>query len=78
MKTSMIALAFATFATTGFAHASDAPAASANPAGAAQIQQWNPSEAGAMQKTRAEVRNELLQAEHDGQLSYLRKVYQGS
>lgn len=78
MKTSMIALAFAAFATAGLAHASGAPAASADQPGAAQIQQWNPNQTGAMQKTRADVRHELVQAERDGQLAYLSNLYRGS
>lgn len=78
MKTSMIALAFAAFATAGLAHASDATATTGDQPSAAQMQQWNPSQTGAMQKTRAEVRHELVQAEQDGQLAYLSKVYRGS
>lgn len=31
-----------------------------------------------MQKTRAEVRHELVQAERDGQLAYLSNLYRGS
>ncbi|MFM0093881.1 DUF4148 domain-containing protein [Paraburkholderia sediminicola] len=77
MKTSMIALAFAAFATAGFAHASDAPATTAGQSGAAQTQQWKPSQSGATQKTRAEVRQELLQAEKDGELAYLSTLYRG-
>ncbi|MFP3186749.1 MAG: DUF4148 domain-containing protein [Paraburkholderia sp.] len=77
MKTSMIALAFAAFATTGFAHAADAPATSGTQLSPAQIQQWNPGTAGAAQKTRAEVRHELVQAEHDCQIAYLNKLYRG-
>ncbi|CAE6733856.1 hypothetical protein R69927_02296 [Paraburkholderia domus] len=78
MKTSMIALAFAAFATAGFAHASEVPAASAGQSAAAQIQQWNPSQTGAMQKTRAEVRHELVQAQQDGQLAQISSLYRGS
>ena len=78
MKTSMIALAFAAFATAGIAHASDAPATTGGQSGTAQTQQWNPSQTDAMQKTRAEVRHELVQAKQDGQLAYLSKVYRGS
>ncbi|MFM0280448.1 DUF4148 domain-containing protein [Paraburkholderia sediminicola] len=78
MKTSMIALAFAAFATAGFAHASEAPTTTGGQSNAAQVQQWNPSQSGAMQKTRAEVRHELVQAEQDGQLARLSSLYRGS
>ncbi|NPT55391.1 DUF4148 domain-containing protein [Paraburkholderia elongata] len=79
MKTSMIALAFAAFATAGFAHASDAPtAATEGQSGAAQMQQWNASQSGTMQKTRAEVRHELVQAQQDGKLPRLNSLYRGS
>ena len=78
MKTSMIALAFAAFATAGFAHASDAPATTSGQSAAAQMQQWNPGQTGAMQKTRAEVRHELVQAQRDGQLAQLSSLYRGS
>ncbi|MFM0209606.1 DUF4148 domain-containing protein [Paraburkholderia sediminicola] len=78
MKTSMIALAFAAFATAGIAHAADAPATTGGQSGAAQMQQWNPSQTGAMQKTRAEVRHELVQAEQDGQFARLSSLYRGS
>jgi hypothetical protein len=78
MKTSMIALAFAAFATAGFAHASDAPATTGGQSAAAQVQQLSASQTGAMQKTRAEVRHELVQAEKDGQLAQLSSLYRGS
>ncbi|RKE37671.1 uncharacterized protein DUF4148 [Paraburkholderia sp. BL23I1N1] len=79
MKTSMIALAFAAFATAGFAHASDAPAAATvSQLGAAQVQQWSANQTGAMQKTRADVRHELVQAQKDGQLAQLSNLYRGS
>ena len=78
MKTSMIALAFAAFATASFAHASEAPATTGGQSAAAQMQQWHPSQTGAMQKTRAEVRHELVQAQQDGQLAQLNNLYRGS
>jgi hypothetical protein len=77
MKTSMMALAFAAFATTGLAHASETTVIGNQP-GAGQLQQWEPVQPGAAQKTRAKVRLELLHAEQDGQLVYLRKLYRGS
>ena len=78
MKTSMIALAFAAFATIGVAHAADVTATTANQPGAAQALQWSSNPAGAMQKTRAQVRHELVQAQQDGQFAYLSKLYRGS
>ena len=78
MKTSIIALALAAFATTSVAYASETPAtAAAQPAVAAQTQQWSPNQINATQKTRAEVRHELALAEHDGEIASLNKLYQG-
>lgn len=78
MKTSSIALAFAAFATAGVAYASETPATTAaQPALAAQTQQWSPNQINATQKTRAEVRHELAQAEHDGEIARLNTLYQG-
>jgi hypothetical protein len=77
MKTSMIALAFAAFAVTGLAHASGNTATDGTQPSAAQLQQWSPAPQSGAQKTRAEVRQELVQAEHDGQIAYLSKLYRG-
>jgi hypothetical protein len=77
MKTSMIAVAFAAFAMTGLAHASSNTATNSTEPSAAQLQQWSPAQQSGAQKTRAEVRQELVQAEHDGQLAYLSKLYRG-
>jgi hypothetical protein len=78
MKTSSIALAFAAFATAGVAYASEAPTTAAiQPAAVAQIQQWSPNQINAAQKTRADVRHELVVAEHDGEIARLNKLYQG-
>ncbi|MGA7778673.1 MAG: DUF4148 domain-containing protein [Paraburkholderia sp.] len=75
MKNSIIALAFAAFATVGVAHAANV---TADQQDAAQTQQWSASQSGAMQKTRAQVRQELVEAQKDGQLAALRKLYQGA
>jgi hypothetical protein len=78
MKASMIAFAFAALATTGIAHAADSVAANGGQSGAAQTQQWTPSQNGFAPKTRAEVRHELVQAQHDGQLASLQNLYRGN
>ena len=78
MKTSMAAVAFALFAIAGVARASDATATVAGQPGTTQTQQWNFSQTDATQKTRAEVRQELVQAEKAGQLASLRNLYRGS
>lgn len=78
MKASMIALAFAAFATTGFAYAATPAPTSATQSVVVQTAQWSPAHQDVAGKTRAEVRQELVQAEHDGQLAYLNKFYQGS
>jgi hypothetical protein len=80
MKTSIIALAFATFAVAGVAHAAgvtDATATLAAQSDAAQTQQWGVSQMSSAPKTRAEVRHELALAEHDGEMARLSKLYQG-
>jgi hypothetical protein len=78
MKVSMIALAFAAFATTASAYA--VPSADANAAryDAQQTQQWTPNQGSATAKTRQQVRQELVRAQKDGQLAALNKLYQGS
>lgn len=84
MKNSMIALAFAAVATLALTQGAEAAQVASNTAAndfqpsAAQLQQWSPAQSGATQKTRAEVRQELVQAEHDGQLAYLSKLYRGN
>ncbi|MFM0741361.1 DUF4148 domain-containing protein [Paraburkholderia xenovorans] len=77
MKTSMVVLAFAAFTAFGFAHAADAPANGAQP-GSVQVQKSDAQAPAATQKTRAQVRQELLQAQQSGQLSYLTQLYRGS
>lgn len=77
MKVTMLALAFAACATTVSAYAAN-PAT--NPADAApqHSQQWTPAQNASQAKTRAEVRQELVRAQNDGQLAALNKLYQGS
>ncbi len=74
MKTSIIALAFAAFAASGLAQAADTTTTSA----AAQTEQSGTSHIVAPQKTRADVRRELAQAQKDGQLASLSTLYRGS
>jgi hypothetical protein len=76
MKTTMIALALAGLATTGSAFAQSATTAPAPTTLAqtsvAQAGQWIPPDGQtAAPKTRAQVYQELVQAEQDGQLDYL-------
>jgi hypothetical protein len=78
MKVSMIALAFAAFATTASAYAVPSADANAVTHDAQQTHQWTPDQANATGKTRKEVRQELVRAQHDGQLAALNKLYQGS
>ncbi|MFM0672586.1 DUF4148 domain-containing protein [Paraburkholderia sediminicola] len=83
MKVSMIALTLAACVIGSVAHAavptpSTATVDSSQIAQAAQPQ-WSASVASATSKTRAQVRQELVQAEKDGQLANLnRSLYMGS
>jgi hypothetical protein len=77
MKTMMIALAFAgiagiTATSSAFAQsAGEAPA----PAATAQAGQWvSPDSQAVAPKTRAQVYQELVHAEQDGQLDYLNRT----
>lgn len=81
MKVSTIALTFAACALTASAYA----ATPANPADqrtqsydATHTVQWTPAANAPHAKTRAEVRQELVRAEKDGQLAAINKFYQGS
>lgn len=85
MKVSTLALAFAALA----ASATAGSAFAANPASSAvdetvvsydvqHAHQWSPAQSTPAGKTRAEVRQELVHAEKDGQLAALTKLYQGS
>ena len=81
MKTMMIALAFAGLAaTTGSAFAqstapAQAPAQAPAPTLLAQTGQWVPPDGQTIQpKTRAEVYQDLVKSEQDGQLDYLNRT----
>jgi hypothetical protein len=78
MKVSMIALAFAAFATTASAYAVPSVDANAAQYEAQQTHQWAPEHNDAKAKTRRDVRQELVRAQKDGQLAALSKLYQGS
>ncbi|CAL8476884.1 DUF4148 domain-containing protein [Caballeronia sp. S22] len=74
MKTSIIALAFAAITASGIARATDTDTATT----ATQTEQSDTSHIGASSKTRADVRHELEQAQKDGQLASLGRLYRGS
>ena len=76
MKTMIIALAFAGLATTGSAFAqSSAPAQAPAPTTLAQAGQWVPPDGQSIApKTRAEVYQDLVKSEQDGQLDYLNRT----
>ncbi|SAL63280.1 hypothetical protein AWB69_07090 [Caballeronia udeis] len=88
MKTMMIALAFAGLAATGSAFAqsnapaqvspqasAQAPAQAPDPITVAQAGQWVPPDGQAIApKTRAEVYQDLVKSEQDGQLDYLNRT----
>jgi len=84
MKTMMIALAFAGLATTGSAFAqsttptqspAQAPAQAPVPVTVAQAGQWVPPDGQTIApKTRAQVYQDLVKSEQDGQLDYLNRT----
>jgi hypothetical protein len=82
MNASKLALALAasvTFVAAAPAFAAMPAAASAAQAPVQQTQVWTPASNAASAKiTRAQVRQELVQAQHDGQLASLQQLYRGS
>jgi hypothetical protein len=80
MKTTMIALAFAGLATAGSAFAqsttpAQVPAQAPAPVTVAQAGQWVPPDGQTIApKTRAEVYQDLVKSEQDGQLDYLNRT----
>lgn len=78
MKVSIIALALAACATTASAYAAGSVDTNASGYDAQQTHQWAPVQTAPKARTRAEVRQELVRAENDGQLAALNKLYQGS
>lgn len=77
MKVSMIALTFAACVTTASAFAANPVDATSATTHVQQTAQWTPAQAAPQAKTRAEVRQELVRAQKDGQLAALNKLYQG-
>lgn len=83
MKVSMMSFALAALAASAmsasaFAASSGGVNANANTSDAQQAASWAPAQTALKSKTRAEVRQELVRAEKDGQLAALSKLYQGS
>ena len=82
MKVTMLALTFAACAATASAYAANTAADSADAHAAGydpqHALQWTPAQNAPHAKTRAEVRQELVRAQNDGQLAALNKLYQGS
>lgn len=78
MKRSMITLAFAACAVSGWAHAAGTVSSAGEATSSVQTQQWSSTRNSIAPKTRTEIRLELVQAERDGQLAYLnRTLYRG-
>lgn len=80
MKAKTIALAFAAcaaVATAASAYAGSPADTSANDRGAQQARQWASAAPSPKARTRAQVREELVRAEKDGQLAALDKLYRG-
>ncbi|MFM0482814.1 DUF4148 domain-containing protein [Paraburkholderia strydomiana] len=85
MKVSIIGFAFAALAASAMSASAFAASsagvnanANANTFDAQQAASWAPAQTALKSKTRAEVRQELVRAEKDGQLAALSKLYQGS
>ncbi|MDR6391401.1 DUF4148 domain-containing protein [Paraburkholderia phenoliruptrix] len=78
MKFTMIASAFAASALTASAFAATLPEVHTSGNDAQQSAQWSAAQNPPKARTRAEVRQELVRAEKDGQLAALNKLYQGS
>jgi hypothetical protein len=78
MKVTMLALAFAACAATASAYAANPADVHAGSSDPQQTLQWTAAQNAPQAKTRAEVRQELVRAQKDGQLAALSKLYQGS
>jgi len=74
----MVTLAFAAIAVSGWAHAAGTVSAAQETSNNIRAQQWSPSRNTNPPKTRAQVRQELIEAERDGQLAQLNStLYRG-
>jgi len=78
MKVSTIALTFAACALTASAYAANPATDMHTQTDAPHAVQWTPAANAPHAKTRAEVRQELVRAQKDGQLAAINKFYQGS
>jgi len=78
MKRSMIALAFAVCAVSGWAHTAGTVSMAGDAASDVQTQHWSAAPNGITPKTRSQIRQELVEAKRDGQLAYLNStLYRG-
>ncbi|MFM0757436.1 DUF4148 domain-containing protein [Paraburkholderia strydomiana] len=85
MKVSMMSFALAALAASAMSASAFAATsagvnanANTNAFDAQQAASWAPAQTALKSKTRAEVRQELVRSEKDGQLAALSKLYQGS
>ncbi|MGF6773789.1 hypothetical protein P3T18_006303 [Paraburkholderia sp. GAS199] len=78
MKVSMIALTLAACVASASSFAGNAVDTNVAVDGTPRVSQPLPIQTAQKVKTRAEVRQELVRAEKDGQLAALNKLYQGS
>ncbi|WP_089165114.1 DUF4148 domain-containing protein [Caballeronia sordidicola] len=78
MKRSMITLALAVCAVSGWAHAAGTVNAAGDATSVVQTKNWSASPNGIAPKTRSQIRQELVEAKRDGQLAYLNStLYRG-
>jgi Domain of unknown function (DUF4148) len=78
MKRSMITLAFAVCAASGWAHAAGTASAAGDASSDVQTQHGSAATNGITPKTRSQIRQELVEAKRDGQLAYLNStLYRG-
>jgi hypothetical protein len=76
MKTSIFAVALFAISTAGVAYADSSSPTNVDQSASATTMQWSPN-ANAKALTRAEVREQLDQAQKSGQIAYLRSLYKG-
>jgi hypothetical protein len=78
MKRSMITLAFAVCAASGWAHAAGTASAAGDASSDVQTQHGSSAPTVITSKTRSQIRQELVEAKRDGQLAYLNStLYRG-
>lgn len=77
MKAFMIAVSFAVFTTTGVAYAADSAPTTVEKSDLVSSGQWSPNR-DVQPRTRAQVKEELVQAQKSGELAHLDStVYKG-